>query len=100
MQIFFLIKNNLPTQYYDYECLHDIKCISKHIEGEAFSKHIFSPFFSQVQVSGNTFSNVLKNLQSDTEYAVTVVPVYVIGEGKRMTENGKTRESSFKSKHA
>ncbi|KAM9466860.1 collagen alpha-1(XII) chain isoform 2-T2 [Clarias gariepinus] len=47
-----------------------------------------------VQVSGNTFSNVLKNLQSDTEYAVTVVPVYVIGEGKRMTENGKTLERS------
>ncbi|KAF5909696.1 collagen alpha-1(XII) chain-like isoform X4, partial [Clarias magur] len=47
-----------------------------------------------VQVSGNTFSNVLKNLQSDTEYAVTVVPVYATGEGKRMTENGKTLERS------
>ncbi|XP_066526013.1 collagen alpha-1(XII) chain isoform X1 [Hoplias malabaricus] len=43
-----------------------------------------------VQVSGNTFNTVLKNLQSDTVYAVTVVPVYVAGEGKRLTENGKT----------
>uniref|UniRef100_A0A672RH16 Collagen alpha-1(XII) chain n=1 Tax=Sinocyclocheilus grahami TaxID=75366 RepID=A0A672RH16_SINGR len=33
---------------------------------------------------------VLKNLQSDTEYTVTVVPVYAPGEGKRMSENGKT----------
>ncbi|TSO25219.1 Collagen alpha-1(XII) chain [Bagarius yarrelli] len=43
-----------------------------------------------VQVSGSTFSTVLKNLQSDTEYAVTVVPVYAAGEGKRLTDNGKT----------
>ncbi|KAK3562956.1 hypothetical protein QTP86_011711 [Hemibagrus guttatus] len=43
-----------------------------------------------VQVSGSTFSTVLKNLQSDTVYAVTVVPVYAAGEGKRLTENGKT----------
>ena len=35
-------------------------------------------------------NTVLKNLQSDTVYAVTVVPVYAAGEGKRMTENGKT----------
>uniref|UniRef100_A0AAR2LT43 Collagen alpha-1(XII) chain n=1 Tax=Pygocentrus nattereri TaxID=42514 RepID=A0AAR2LT43_PYGNA len=43
-----------------------------------------------VQVPGNTVNTVLKNLQSDTVYAVTVVPVYAAGEGKRMTENGKT----------
>ncbi|MCI4382642.1 hypothetical protein PGIGA_G00017250 [Pangasianodon gigas] len=47
-----------------------------------------------VQVSGSTFSTVLKNLQSDTVYAVTVVPVYAAGEGKRLTENGKTLERS------
>ncbi|GAA6109498.1 collagen alpha-1(XII) chain isoform X1 [Tachysurus ichikawai] len=47
-----------------------------------------------VQVSGTTFSTVLKNLQSDTVYAVTVVPVYAAGEGKRLTENGKTLERS------
>ncbi|XP_059376861.1 collagen alpha-1(XII) chain-like isoform X4 [Carassius carassius] len=43
-----------------------------------------------VQVPGSSTSTVLKNLQSDTEYTVTVVPVYVPGEGKRMSENGKT----------
>ncbi|XP_016340926.1 collagen alpha-1(XII) chain-like [Sinocyclocheilus anshuiensis] len=43
-----------------------------------------------VQVPGSTTSTVLKNLQSDTEYTVTVVPVYAPGEGKRMSENGKT----------
>ncbi|XP_052436872.1 collagen alpha-1(XII) chain isoform X11 [Carassius gibelio] len=43
-----------------------------------------------VQVPGSSTSTVLKNLQSDTEYTVTVVPVYAPGEGKRMSENGKT----------
>ncbi|XP_034431804.1 collagen alpha-1(XII) chain isoform X3 [Hippoglossus hippoglossus] len=47
-----------------------------------------------VQVSGSTYSNVLKNLQSDTVYTVTVVPVYPAGEGRRMSENGKTLERS------
>uniref|UniRef100_A0A8C7T795 Collagen alpha-1(XII) chain n=1 Tax=Oncorhynchus mykiss TaxID=8022 RepID=A0A8C7T795_ONCMY len=44
------------------------------------------------QVSGTTTSTVLKNLMSDTLYTVTVVPVYPPGEGKRMSENGKTLE--------
>ncbi|KAM8917084.1 collagen alpha-1(XII) chain isoform 2-T2 [Spinachia spinachia] len=43
-----------------------------------------------VQVSGSTFNTVLKNLQSDTVYAATVVPVYSAGEGQRMSERGKT----------
>ncbi|TRY92824.1 hypothetical protein DNTS_024890 [Danionella cerebrum] len=43
-----------------------------------------------VQVPGGTTSTVLKNLQSDTEYTVSVVPVYAPGEGKRMSETGKT----------
>uniref|UniRef100_A0A8C2I8G6 Collagen, type XII, alpha 1a n=1 Tax=Cyprinus carpio TaxID=7962 RepID=A0A8C2I8G6_CYPCA len=43
-----------------------------------------------VQVSGSSTSTVLRNLQSDTEYTVAVVPVYAPGEGKRMSENGKT----------
>ncbi|XP_061699936.1 collagen alpha-1(XII) chain isoform X2 [Syngnathoides biaculeatus] len=47
-----------------------------------------------VQVSGNTFNTVLKNLQSDTVYTVTVVPVYSVGEGERMSENGKTLSGS------
>ncbi|XP_041667909.1 collagen alpha-1(XII) chain isoform X2 [Cheilinus undulatus] len=44
------------------------------------------------QVSGSTFNTVLKNLQSDTLYTVTVVPVFSAGEGQRMSENGKTLE--------
>uniref|UniRef100_A0A8C7T5A7 Collagen alpha-1(XII) chain n=1 Tax=Oncorhynchus mykiss TaxID=8022 RepID=A0A8C7T5A7_ONCMY len=48
------------------------------------------------QVSGTTTSTVLKNLMSDTLYTVTVVPVYPPGEGKRMSENGKTRESTYR----
>ncbi|KAI1895827.1 hypothetical protein AGOR_G00110770 [Albula goreensis] len=44
------------------------------------------------QVSGSTTSTVLKNLLSDTVYTVTVVPVYPPGEGKRLSENGKTLE--------
>lgn len=44
----------------------------------------------QVQVSGSTHNTVLKKLQSDTVYTVTVVPVYSAGEGQRMSENGKT----------
>ncbi|XP_077409700.1 collagen alpha-1(XII) chain isoform X3 [Vanacampus margaritifer] len=42
------------------------------------------------QVPGTTTSTVLKNLQSDTEYSVTVVPVYHEMEGLPLTENGRT----------
>ena len=44
----------------------------------------------QAQVSGSTYNTVLKNLQSDTLYTVTVAPVYSAGEGQRMSEDGKT----------
>lgn len=44
----------------------------------------------QVQVPGRTHNTVLKNLQPDTDYSVTVVPVYPTGEGKPESENGKT----------
>ncbi|XP_012693541.2 collagen alpha-1(XII) chain isoform X2 [Clupea harengus] len=44
------------------------------------------------QVSGNTTTTVLRNLMPDTLYTVTVAPVYPQGEGKRMSENGKTLE--------
>uniref|UniRef100_A0A672IQR9 Collagen alpha-1(XII) chain n=1 Tax=Salarias fasciatus TaxID=181472 RepID=A0A672IQR9_SALFA len=47
-----------------------------------------------VQVPGSTYNTVLKNLQSDTVYTATVVPVYSAGEGQRMSENGKTLERS------
>lgn len=42
------------------------------------------------QVSGTTTFTTLKNLDPDTEYTVTVVPVYPEMEGKSMSENGKT----------
>ncbi|KAJ8275019.1 hypothetical protein COCON_G00096440 [Conger conger] len=42
------------------------------------------------QVSGGTTTTVLRNLLSDTPYTVTVAPVYPEGEGKRMSEKGKT----------
>ncbi|KAJ8389361.1 hypothetical protein AAFF_G00120690 [Aldrovandia affinis] len=44
------------------------------------------------QVSGGTTTTILRNLLSDTLYTVTVAPVYPEGEGKRMSENGKTLE--------
>uniref|UniRef100_A0A8C7T5B9 Collagen type XII alpha 1 chain n=1 Tax=Oncorhynchus mykiss TaxID=8022 RepID=A0A8C7T5B9_ONCMY len=47
---------------------------------------------TSAQVSGSTTNTVLKNLMSDTLYTVTVVPLYPPGEGKRMSENGKTLE--------
>ncbi|CAN9502287.1 unnamed protein product [Ophioblennius macclurei] len=47
-----------------------------------------------VQVSGNTYNTVLKNLQSDTVYTASVVPIYSAGEGQRLSENGKTLERS------
>uniref|UniRef100_A0A3B4BYX3 Collagen alpha-1(XII) chain n=1 Tax=Pygocentrus nattereri TaxID=42514 RepID=A0A3B4BYX3_PYGNA len=43
------------------------------------------------QVSGTTTSSVLKNLEPDTEYTVTVMPVYHEMEGKSLSENGKTK---------
>lgn len=54
------------------------------------------PTSIQVQVSGSTYNTVLKNLQSDTVYTVTVVPVYSAGEGQRMSENGKTCKHSMR----
>ncbi|KAM8847495.1 collagen alpha-1(XII) chain isoform 4-T4 [Synchiropus picturatus] len=46
---------------------------------------------SMEQVSGGTTSTVLRGLQPDTLYRVSLVPVYAEGEGKVMSENGKTR---------
>uniref|UniRef100_A0A667XXT1 Collagen type XII alpha 1 chain n=1 Tax=Myripristis murdjan TaxID=586833 RepID=A0A667XXT1_9TELE len=42
------------------------------------------------QVSGSVTSTVLKNLEPDTEYTVTVVPVYHEMEGKPQSKNGRT----------
>ncbi|XP_059354175.1 collagen alpha-1(XII) chain-like isoform X2 [Carassius carassius] len=46
---------------------------------------------SMEQVSGTTTNTVLRGLQSDTLYTVTLIPVYAEGDGQRMSENGKTR---------
>ncbi|KAM3861132.1 collagen alpha-1(XII) chain-like [Diretmus argenteus] len=43
------------------------------------------------QVPGTTTNTVLRGLQTDTVYTVSVVPVYTEGDGKKMSENGKTR---------
>lgn len=37
-------------------------------------------------------NTVLRDLRPDTEYKVTLVPVYSDVEGKRTSENGKTSE--------
>lgn len=37
-------------------------------------------------------NTVLRDLKPDTEYKVTLVPIYSDVEGKRMSENGKTSE--------
>ncbi|XP_038160859.1 collagen alpha-1(XII) chain [Cyprinodon tularosa] len=46
---------------------------------------------SMTQVSGMTTNTVLRELTPDTEYRVSVIPVYTEVEGKRMSENGKTK---------
>ncbi|XP_075058737.1 collagen alpha-1(XII) chain isoform X1 [Mixophyes fleayi] len=45
-----------------------------------------------VTVPGNTIYTVLRGLQPDTSYTVTVVPVFAEGDGGRMSETGKTLE--------
>ncbi|XP_040920044.1 collagen alpha-1(XII) chain isoform X3 [Toxotes jaculatrix] len=46
---------------------------------------------SMTQVSGISTNTVLRDLRPDTEYKVTLVPIYADVEGKRMSENGKTK---------
>ncbi|XP_028296318.1 collagen alpha-1(XII) chain isoform X2 [Gouania willdenowi] len=46
---------------------------------------------SMETVSGGTTSTVLRGLQPDTLYTVSLLPLYDDGEGKTMSENGKTR---------
>lgn len=48
----------------------------------------------QEQVSGGTTSTVLRNLLPDTNYKVTVVPVYPEGEGLHLSDQGQTRKST------
>ncbi|TNN31438.1 Collagen alpha-1(XII) chain [Liparis tanakae] len=42
------------------------------------------------RVPGTSSSTVLKNLDPNTEYTVSVVPLYEEMEGERQSENGKT----------
>uniref|UniRef100_A0A8C9ZMB3 Collagen alpha-1(XII) chain n=1 Tax=Sander lucioperca TaxID=283035 RepID=A0A8C9ZMB3_SANLU len=42
-------------------------------------------------VSGMSTNAVLRDLRPDTEYKVTLVPIYPDAEGKRASENGKTK---------
>ncbi|XP_067337696.1 collagen alpha-1(XII) chain isoform X3 [Channa argus] len=46
---------------------------------------------SVIPVSGMSTNTVLRDLRPETEYKVTVVPVYDDAEGKRVSENGKTK---------
>ena len=39
-----------------------------------------------------TTNTMLRDLKPDTEYKVTLVPVYPDAEGKHVSENGKTSE--------
>ena len=52
---------------------------------------VFRSLF-QTQVSGLTTNTMLRELRPETEYKVTVVPIYPDAEGQRMSENGKTSE--------
>ncbi|KAI4799831.1 hypothetical protein KUCAC02_016631, partial [Chaenocephalus aceratus] len=46
---------------------------------------------STTPVSGMSTNTVLRDLKPDTEYNVTLVPIYADMEGKRQSENGKTK---------
>ncbi|XP_068197852.1 collagen alpha-1(XII) chain isoform X2 [Antennarius striatus] len=46
---------------------------------------------SVTQVSGMSTNTVLRDLKPDTDYQVTLVPLYADMEGKRLSENGKTK---------
>uniref|UniRef100_A0A671LJT0 Collagen alpha-1(XII) chain n=1 Tax=Sinocyclocheilus anshuiensis TaxID=1608454 RepID=A0A671LJT0_9TELE len=45
---------------------------------------------TEEQIPGAQTSIVLRNLQPDTPYTVSVVPVYPATEGRRQSENGRT----------
>uniref|UniRef100_A0A672FSD7 Collagen alpha-1(XII) chain n=1 Tax=Salarias fasciatus TaxID=181472 RepID=A0A672FSD7_SALFA len=45
----------------------------------------------QMQVPAGTTTIILRNLMPDTPYTVSVLPVYPAREGKRQSEDGKTR---------
>lgn len=59
-----------------------------------FTELLIDPL--QTRVSGMSTNTMLRDLQPDTEYRVTLVPVYSDVEGKQVSENGKTSECSKK----
>lgn len=46
----------------------------------------------QEMVSESTTKTVLSNLQPNTRYSVTVVPVYAEGDGPSLSDSGRTSE--------
>lgn len=50
---------------------------------------------TQETVSAGTTTTVLRGLLPDTLYTVSLVPVYAEGDGKTMSENGKTRKTEL-----
>lgn len=44
-------------------------------------------------MSAGTTNTLLRGLQPDTIYTVSVVPLYAEGDGKKMSENGRTSEA-------
>ena len=44
-------------------------------------------------MSESISNTVLQGLQPDTLYTVSVVPIYDEGDGKKMSENGKTSKT-------
>ena len=48
---------------------------------------------TQETVSAGTTNTILRGLQPDTLYTVSLVPVYAEGDGKTMSENGKTSKA-------
>uniref|UniRef100_A0A8C7CYD3 Collagen alpha-1(XII) chain n=1 Tax=Oncorhynchus kisutch TaxID=8019 RepID=A0A8C7CYD3_ONCKI len=85
--IHYLMLKKYKHQYTDTSQIHSDS--QTYLQNTTPLPELFSLFLI---VSGSTTNTVLKNLMSDTLYTVTVVPVYPPGEGKRMSENGKTLE--------
>lgn len=50
-------------------------------------------------MSAGTTNTILRGLQPDTLYTVSLVPVYAEGEGKTMSENGKTSKTEHRNPH-
>uniref|UniRef100_A0A8C7F3S4 Collagen alpha-1(XII) chain n=1 Tax=Oncorhynchus kisutch TaxID=8019 RepID=A0A8C7F3S4_ONCKI len=91
--IHYLMLKKYKHQYTDTSQIHSDS--QTYLQNTTPLPELFSLFLITDHicvVSGSTTNTVLKNLMSDTLYTVTVVPVYPPGEGKRMSENGKTLE--------